>query len=198
MNDNAYRLARDIADRARAGDQNAVAQIAVVRDKAQAGDRDYQVAWRMLYEYMTRNPPRYAEMGAEESYALGILKAADQNDPFLVATTLASLPQYGTPSLIQTATVALSQASPWTNARVRAIEDSYPDPNEKDVFRFGVFNGPDGKKIKPIASRLSPPQVGTLCAGYCLGTARKIQLARLGNVPPSRVLGSDIGWELGC
>jgi hypothetical protein len=195
--DEAQRHARDMVDRARAGDQNAAAQIIVVRQKAQAGDPQYQIAAKLLYQYMMSHPERNAHMGAEEIYKLGILRAADQNDPFVVASTLHSLPDYKHPELVRAATVALSHQSPWNNSKVHSIERAFPDPDSQSIFRFGVANGPDGKKIKPLAARLHPAQIGSLCAGYCVGTERRIQLARLPKAPVSRVMGPDIGWELG-
>ena len=193
----AARHARDMVDRARAGDQNAAAQIMVVRDKARSGDPQYQIAAKMLYQYMLANPVKNVQMSGEEVYKLGILRAADQNDPFVVASTLYSLPEYKHPELIRAATVALSHQQPWNNSRVRILEQAFPNEDAQSLFRYGVANGPDGKKIKPLAQRLHPSQIGSLCAGYCVGTARRIQLARLPKAPVSRVMGPDIGWELG-
>ena len=53
-----------------------------------------------------------------------------------------------------------------------------------------------GRLRESIPYNLRRDTNGTLCAGYCFGTARKFQLARLPSSPLS-VMGVDIGWECG-
>lgn len=139
-------------------------------------------------------------MGVEERHALGILRAADRNDPRAVMAALHHLPRYGHPDTIRAACVALAQQGQWTDPRLCTFEGLLPDEPRRAVFRHSIKVAPDqgeiGRLRESIPYNLRRDTNGTLCAGYCFGTARKFQLARLPSSPLS-VMGVDIGWECG-
>ncbi len=199
--------ARDLFDRARAGDQNAMKDLGKVRERAMAGDPHFKRAHEYLLRYGQAHPlnensgvTRSASMGAEERHALGIIRAADRNDPRAVMAALHSLPVYGHPESIRAACVALAHQQPWTDPRLAAFEGLLPDEPRRLVFRHIIRVAPSRTAVDGIRATipadLAGETNGTLCAGYCLGTARKFQLARLPKSPVS-VMGADIGWECG-
>lgn len=202
------REARDLFDRARAGDQNAMKDLVRIREGAVAGHPGHRHDYDLLLQYGREHPvegrttlgPRGADMGVEERHALGILRAADRNDPRAVMAALHYLPRYGHPDTIRAACVALAQQGQWTDPRLCTFEGLLPDEPRRAVFRHSIKVAPDQREMnalrETIPSDLRNQTGGTLCAGYCFGTARKFQLARLPRSPVS-VMGADIGWECG-
>lgn len=199
--------ARDLFDCARAGDQNAMKQLVKIRDAAVAGDPAMRRAYDRLMEYGRQHPMGggnsgvvSSSMGAEERHALGIIRAADKNDPRAVMAALHRLPRYGHPDSVRAACVALAHAQPWTDPRLGSFEGLLPDEPRRLVFRHAVRVAPHRRRIDElrasIPAELHGETSGTLCAGYCLGTARKFQLARMPSSPVS-IMGADIGWECG-
>jgi hypothetical protein len=201
------RHARDLFDRARAGDQNAMKELVKVREDAVRGDP----LNRRIYDYLLqygREHPIHGEISegissvinGEERHALGILRAADRNDPRAVMAALHRLPQYGHPDTIRAACVALAQQQPWSDPRLGMFEGLLPDEPRRMVFRHAVRISPHRRHMDElrasIPAELHGETTGTLCAGYCFGAARKFQLARLPSSPVS-VMGADIGWECG-
>lgn len=201
------REARDLFDRARAGDQNAMKELVKIRDGAVAGHPDHRRDYDRLLQY-GREHPMHGEISegissvinGEERHALGILRAADQNDPRAVMAALHRLPSYGHPDTVRAACVALSCQGAWTDPRLCTFEVLLPDEPRRAVFRHSIKVAPDqgeiGRLRESIPYDLRRDTNGTLCAGYCFGTARKFQLARLPSSPLS-VMGVDIGWECG-
>jgi hypothetical protein len=203
------RHARDLFDRARAGDQNAMKDLVKVREDAARGDPH----WRRVHNYLLRYGKEHpvdahgeisdgisSVINGEERHALGILRAADQNDPRAVMWALHRLPAYGHTDTVRAACVALAHQHPWTDSRLGSLEGLLPDEPRRTVFRSAVRVSPDRRGIdeikRHIPSEMHGETVGTLCAGYCLGAARKFQLARLPKSPVS-IVGADIGWECG-
>lgn len=185
--------AESLVRRARVGDQNALAIIVKTGENARAGQQIAKSAYSYILDYIKNNPAP-SPMGAEDIQNLGILRAAGQNSPQAVCHTLFNLPNSGNNDVISAAIVALSQACPWGKERIGVYDSMFAgDPNTHKLWRFGYTfsSSPELSKVK-----LDKNNAGILCAGHCIGTARKIQLARLPNIPVS-VLGKQIGWELG-
>lgn len=191
---------RDLFDRARAGDQNAMKDLVRIREGATRGDTECRHHYNALLAYGRAHPMlRGADMGAEERRALGILRAADRNDPRVVMSALHRIPQFNRPEAVRAACVALAYQQPWTDPRLASFEGLLDDPR-RAVFREAVRVAPDRRAVDGIRQYIPEDSrqasVGSLCAGYCFGTARKLQLARLPASPVS-VIGVDIGWEVG-
>jgi hypothetical protein len=190
--------AKQLVQRARAGDQNAMAMIAQVGSNARAGNQTARSAFSLIKQYISENPVQMTNsMGAEVQEALGVLKEPSNHDHIgEIWEILCKLPIIGDGPLIQTACVILGNGPQWTKGKIKAVDNSLVGA-EQNLFRFGYDNSMDPKRIRPIAQKLSKESVGPLCAGHCIGTARRIQLARMPQVPVS-VLSPEIGWELGC
>jgi hypothetical protein len=194
------RHARDLFDRARAGDQNAMKDLVKIRERAVAGDPEYRRAYDLLLQYGREHPMGSngrAEIGQDERHALGILRAADRNDP---RTVMSALHHVRRPDAVRAACVALAQQQPWTNPRIATFEGLLDDEPRRVVFREAVRAAPNRQRINVIRQYIPPDMrqasIGSLCAGYCLGTARKFQIGRMPATPVS-VIGADIGWECG-
>ena len=198
------REARDLFDRARAGDQNAMKDLVKIREDAVRGDPHQRRKFDLLMQYGREHPmgsqEGRVEMSGEERHALGILRAADRNDPRAVMAALHHLPRIGSPRTIRAACVALAHQHPWTDPRLVTFEGLLPDEPRRAMFRHSVKVAPDSREMDALRAYV-PAEMrgetdGALCAGYCFGTARKFQLARLPQSPVS-VMGADIGWECG-
>ena len=186
--------AESLVRRARVGDQNAVAIIVKTGENARAGNSKAKSAYGYILDYIKNNPAS-SPMGAEDYQNLGILVAAGHNPPSAVIQTLCNLPNSGNSDIITNAVVALANACPWGKERIGVYDSIFAgDPNSHKVWQFGYTfsNSPELSKVKMDRST-----AGILCAGHCIGTARKIQLARVPKIPVS-VLGKQVGWELGC
>jgi hypothetical protein len=186
--------AQQLVERARAGDQNAVAMIAMVGQNARQGNPRAKSAYALILEFIQKNSPK-SIMGAETAEALGVLK--EPSNPLeSVFNVLCNLPILGDPLAIQAACVILGNGPAWSKPKVKSIDASLAGA-EQNLFRYGFDNAASQKQLQPIAQQLPKEAIGFLCAGHCIGSARKIQLARLPQVPVS-VLSADVGWELGC
>jgi hypothetical protein len=225
---------RDLFDRARAGDQNAMKELVAIREGASRGDPSCRHAYDALLAFGQSNPmqahgdkpgfwqqnlttlgnigglfylgdlaaksvktvvSKVVNISGEERHALGILRAADRNDPRAV---MAALHHIQHPEAVRGACVALALQQPWTNPRIACFEGLLNDEPRRITFRETVKAAPDLKRIAIIRQHIPRDRavIGSMCAGYCLGTARKFQLARLPNSPVS-IMGADIGWECG-
>jgi hypothetical protein len=198
------REARDLFDRARAGDQNAMKELVKIREGAMAGHPEHRRDHERLMQYGREHPLNSRvstpDMGHEERHALGILRAADQNDPRAVMAALHQLPKYGHPDTVRAACVALAHQQAWTDPRLFGFEGLLPDEPRRSIFRNAVRVAPDRRRVNELRGYIPESDRretdGTLCAGYCFGTARKFQLARIPRTPVS-IMGADIGWECG-
>jgi hypothetical protein len=187
--------AMQLVERARAGDQNAMGMLSEIGKNAQLGNSRAKSAYSLIVEYCRTHPVNNAIMGAEAQEALGVLKQPD-NPIDQILNVLCSLPVIGDPLCIQAACVLLANGPQWNKARTKQADQLLAGA-ERNLFRFGVENSSDSSKIQPVAKTIPQQGIGFLCAGHCIGTARRIQLARLPQVPVS-VLSPEVGWELGC
>lgn len=187
--------AEELVQRARLYDQNAMGMIAAVRENAMAGDPTAQSAFGAIKDYIKRHPVQSA-MGTEVVRALGKLKEPSNPDS-VVLDSLTSLPELGDADAVKTAVVILANGRTITQDRLKDMHDAIAGEVAKEVFRFGVEASDNVAKMAPASADLPAEGKGWLCAGYCLGCAQRIQLARSPNVPPS-IVSADIGWEMGC
>lgn len=187
--------AKQLVERSRAGDQNAMAILYKVGENARAGDPKAKQSYDLIMKYIKDHPNGSDPLilGAEAKQALGVLKDPSNDDPDII-DVLCSLPIIGNGLAIQTACILLGNGPAWTKARVKQVDSNIPG-GEQDIFRFGYSDGVQSKQ--PLANKLPQKSVGYLCAGHCIGIARRIQLARLKQVPVS-IISPEVGWELGC
>jgi len=188
--------ARDLVERARAGDQNAMAMLQMVGENARKGVPKAKAAAAAVARYIADNPAPISNW-EEGASIIGILKNPDNSDEDVFETLLA-LPRFEDSNLIQTACVVLSMGPNWDNPRVHALDNLLaPGTPMKDTFRMGLENAGEPSVIQPTMRRLQPELAGYLCAGHCIGMARKIQIMRLPDSPVG-ILCKGVEWELGC
>lgn len=171
--------ARDVVERARAGDQVAMGILAMVRDNAKRGEPTAQQSYRAIERYIKRNPP--TGIGAEASdithpKALQALWAADPSHETIVrALPLVSF---------WSGAVALSHGPNLTNERIETISQVLPEDQRPTLMQAIVQ-----WKTTPESSPL-------LKLGRVIGLAKTLQLVRLPATPIS-LLSPIAAWELG-
>ena len=185
--------AEELVRRSRAGDQVAMDTLGLIAQNAQRGNPTAKSALAHVLDYIKAHPAKVA-MGMEDKQYLGILRAAGHNNPEIVVGALSRIPQSGNPDTISSAVVALSNACPWGKNRIGAYDSVFAgNPYVHQLWRFGYqFSGSPELQNQQFDAK----SIGIVCAGHCIGSARKIQMARLKGIPVS-VLGAQIGWELG-
>jgi hypothetical protein len=168
----------------------------MVGENARKGIPKARSAAAAVQAYIAEHPAPLVNW-EEGATIVGILKNPDNSDED-VFETLLSLPQFEDSNLIQTACVVLSMhPHPWDNPRVHALDsllEAGSPPQE--AFRFGLENA--GEPVIKRAKRSMPKELeGYLCAGHCIGMARKIQIMRLPDSPVG-ILCKGVEWELSC
>jgi hypothetical protein len=195
---NQQQAAKDLVLRARHGDQNAMAILDQVGKNARAGSLTAINAYQYILDFIQKNPGN-SGIGSEAAKPLGIVKAAGSNEPATVLSALCSLPEYGNPEVISTAVIFLANACLWNKQRVSVVDSVFAgDPASHQLWRSGYLFSGNKPQLDAACRQIGDKKgVGIICAGHCIGSARKLQLARLPNVPLS-VLGPNVGFELGC
>lgn len=183
--------AEELVKRSRLFDQNAIAMISVVRQNAMQGDKTAKSAFDAIMHFIKKNPVKLPP-NPDAAYILGILKHPD-NSAEVILSHLEQLPYVGDPDDVLGACVILGRGRPLNNAAIAAFLECFADDITKQVFCFGLQNA-GTEKVSPSA--VPDEYIGLLCAGHCIGMGRKIQLAKMKNVPLSTV-SALIGWELG-
>jgi hypothetical protein len=189
--------AKELVERARANDQNAMATLVMVGQNARAGNPVAKSAYKHVMDYINANPAgpvktKYG-IGAETQAALSQIPQV-QDKPENLMEILCSLPLIGDSLAIQGACIILANGSLWTKEKVDDIKKALAEPAQK-LFNYGYCFSSDSNKIRPVAQKVPQSAIGYLCAGHCIGTARKIQLLR-GSETPIAMISPDIGWEL--
>lgn len=170
--------------------------LANVEKNAALGNAKAKSAYQYIVDYMKDHPIK-PQMGEDDSQKLGILRAVDSNPLPIVIGVLRSLPSSGHPDVIGAACVALSKGAAWNGKRVQTINSCFGG-EEQRFFQFGLANG--GKQ--PIPRNVDQSQIGAICAGHCIGVARRIQLMRLpnatiGSLAKQGLIHPAMAWELG-
>lgn len=187
--------AEQLVERARAGDQNAMAMLQMVGENARKGSPKAKTAQAAVTRYIADHPAPISNW-EEGASIIGVLKNPDNSDEDVFETLLA-LPRFEDSNLIQTACVVLSMGRDWDNPRVHALDGLLePSAPPQVTFRMGLENAGEPAVIKPTMRRLPPELAGYLCAGHCIGMARKIQIMRDPSSPVG-ILCKGVEWELG-
>src|ERR1700730_10568722 len=112
--------AEGLVERARAGDQNAMAILQMVGSNARKGVPKARSALCAVNTYIRDNPVPLA-LWHEGAEVIGILKNPDNPDEGLL-DTLITLPEYGDARLIHTAAVVMSLGRAWTKPRIHNLD----------------------------------------------------------------------------
>jgi hypothetical protein len=189
--------AAELVQRARNFDQNSMAMLKEVADNAARGDPTAQSALRHVKEYIATHPAEEAieAMGItdEAARALGVLKDP-RNAPATLVKALATLPTVGVKEDVTTACSILA-VGPLLTDEVLSSLCAAAGP-WKSTVAFGIECAGDEGKLAAANREVTPHGgAGYLCAGHCLGMARRIQEAASGNVA---AIGAEVAWEMGC
>lgn len=180
--DNLQSMVESVVRRARNGDQNAMALIALVRDNAKKGHPKAQETFALLNEYVRCNPVGGSHMGYEPDY-VALTQAAGgarwNGDPDYVALTQAVDARWGGE---YADAVALSHGPLLTNPRIRALLARFNGAQQHAIV-FGIEH--PTSQHKGHAVRI----------GRILGHARRLQAVR--HRMPLSHFDPMVGWELG-
>ena len=183
-------------DRARQGDQNAIALICQVRDNAKKGLPRAVKAFRALMHYAKTHPvtEKVSYVGAE-SHAEEIEDLANDvitsfGSDYVTAATekLPELFSISVPMAVY-ATVNGPSLLPGDGNLFESVRKALAPESDK-AFMFGYKYGP--KAISTVPADLHD----AFLLGHVLGTARRIQAVRLPDMPIG-VLAPKTGVELG-
>jgi hypothetical protein len=192
-------VAAELVDRARDGDQNAMALLQRVGENARKGVPRAQVAFSLCQEYMNTHGPN--TFGAERTQVRGLLGTVSnaikvRKEPLEYSTALhALLP--GILTIVDPSDAAViiangPQLYGKDNARLTAILAAFPTEDERKAFTAGASTDHVNIALQKVSHPLKPA-----CAiGYIVGLARRIQLVRLPETPIS-AFSKDVAWELG-
>lgn len=190
--------AGQLVERARVGDQNAIALICQVRDNAKKGHPRAKQGYKALQVYIENHPVvSQSSIGEElaDEAEVCIIAEDVHNATFegdYVEVVREMVPELASKS-IPKAIVALANGPSLLkrdgSTYITEVYDSLSDL-EKTMFERGYKQG-----VSELASIPSGLQCAFLL-GHILGTARAIQAVRLPGVP-IRVLAPQTGSELG-
>lgn len=183
--------ARDLVERARAGDQVAMGIICQARDRAKQRDPAAMKGVKALHAYIKANPPRSSQFGEEylaDQLASKLEELLEDDESYLQAVRQVA-PELGAKSLDKAITTLAN--GPAIAAKLTELRDSFEGEDEKKAFAIGAvkcnLNVPDDM---PQECR------NALLLGYLLGMAHRIQRVREPGVP-IKLLSPSAGWELG-
>lgn len=180
-----FEAARDVVERARAGDQVAMAILAQVRDNAKAGDARAKASFRIMERYIARNPPTnfgVCDVTHSESlkamWGLGSLPSPDvAADVVMIEAPKVRLWQ---------AIVALVHA-PKGDALISAVDQKIPEGAERESFRKGA-------NIRDAGTDTA--HLGFWKLGRIFALGRAIQRLQDESIPIAAFC-PVVAWELG-
>lgn len=159
-----------LVNRARAGDQNAMAIISLASQRAKAGDETAKRSVALMHDYIRDNPAT-GEMGFE-------LAAAKPSRDKLRAM------------------IVFANGPPLNNQRLNVLLQQLPSDNHRQLFSYGISNFRTTKDTKMAEKKLDAFSKTVLDLGQTIGEARAVQMVRLPNSSISK-FNPMIGWELG-
>lgn len=197
MSEPVQRAAASLVDRARNGDQNAMANLVQI-GKNRASNPQAALAYRYAMGYAKSNPPpavRPAFGTCRACTSFGGLKRTPKEGPEYGRSIVAFVLDMG-PSFRDARIAAdiVSNVRPIDRSALRFIMSGTP-PNVRGVFAFG-YRDPLQNPGKAKAENLSPDEMKALQLGYIVGMAKRLQELQLEDTPISHE-SPRIGWELG-
>lgn len=170
-----------LVERARVGDQNAMAMLHEVSIAAKGGNAQAMAALQTIKSYINSHP--VTSISGEETVADD--QAARKLNHF---TQTEDLAQYVKALLIivpaiqnsDKAAVVLSHGPDlWACAeRLAAIASAFQNDSQKKAFALGVANSGNTEQIMSFGSEMGAEDGQALNIGYCVGIARRIQAVR--------------------
>lgn len=162
-----------LVNRSRAGDQNAMALIALVRDNAAKGNPAARRSAKFMRNYIAQNPMQ-SEMGAELGPPVRFFNPTKEH-----------------------ATLAFANGFPLEKPVIGHVASSFGNDSNanKQTFLMGVKKW--GSTLAPdLRRQANPIRLSIFEAGQVIGKARAIQQVRKPGTPLAS-FDPMIGWELG-
>lgn len=190
--------AADIAERARLGDQIAMAIICEVRDNAKKGDPTAKKAYKLLEAYTARNPHQNLNsfdpnIGEDEACDLATQICGEDYGAAVIEAVPAVISQSPAKAVVTLANgPSLLPQEDGTNL-IRTVAEKFEDPELRQAFATGAKHTVEAL---PLLKSMSHDAQHALFLGYILGQARCIQAVRETDTPLS-VLSPMVGWEMG-
>lgn len=172
----------NLVDRARAGDQNAMGTLVMIRKNAQDGQEHAKLAMKYLLKY-ARNTKVFSPFGFEplQRTMKAFAEEIAVDSPLHYSTAVLGL---STSLTIDAVGVTLSNGPRLDNSRIRSLCNSFKD-DERAQFMDGIVKWKVRTESPSPAHRI----------GKCIGLARTLQRVRLPHTPIS-LLSKLAGWEL--
>jgi len=185
---------KELVERARLGDQIAISILTKTRENAAKGNARAQYALNHMMAAVKSTPPR-ARIGGMFSSALGTLRDKIRrvgNPKEYAAHVVAHVPDVGNSVRDATnAAQAISRGPAIGNDIIGEIHAAFGAENEKKAFWFGA-RAPVTKLVE-VCKNCSEEERRAVQVGYSVGLARRLQLARRGNIA---ALSPRAAWEL--
>jgi hypothetical protein len=209
--------AGDLVQRARQGDQNAMAMLMMVRKSARRGNARAKRAYGLLTTYAKSHPPvafgsaaapkqlpmrAGASAPTDTRVASSLREAVTVKNPLHYSSAVTSLvPSIGkTPRDLVVGAVILANGPLLVNPRIEHLSTTFGSDAEKKAFDYGVIRSKNPTRIKLVMNQMlagQPEEIReAMQVGCVVGMARAIQQVRM---PNSRItdFSSMAGWELG-
>lgn len=198
--------AADLVERARVGDQVAMAGMMLIRETAEKEPQNEkaQRSFKALLDYAKSHPhkARASSFGAEirrqtEASRLGTLMTSSMGSEAYPKALVNIAPEIAKNS-VPVAITTLANGPSLLEVQgqeplIQTIADSIEDPQVRAAFALGVKHS---DQALAEMKKLSPECQAMLRLGFLLGQARKIQAVRLKKSPISSFC-ADAAWELG-
>ena len=189
------KAAAELVERARLGDQIAIATLAKMGKNARKGNPRAQIAEKYAMAAIKSTPPRQARVGGFFASALGTLrdKIRRVSNPREYAAHVAkTVPEVGSSVRdAMNAAQAISFGPPIGPAEVGALHAVFGAESEKKAFWYGA-NAPTDAVVK-ASKKCDGKACRAMQVGYSVGLARRLQAARAGNIA---AFSPRAAWEL--
>ncbi len=176
----AYDDAASVVERARCGDQVAIAIITKVRKRAEAGDELAKASLEAIKAYCTKNQVRGPSTGMLELHQACVFGKDPEKAGEALSKVAATDPE--------TAAVTISN----TCDAKKLAKALYTLMGNNKAFGAAYL----GKAGLEVMSKLNHEAQHAFMMGYVVGMATRIQLVRRPGVPLA-VLSKSIAWECG-
>lgn len=188
------KASRELVERARLGDQIAIGILTKTRENAEKGNPRARFALNHMMAAVKSTPPR-ARVGGFFSSSLATLRDKIRrvgNPKEYAAHVVEQVPEVGNSVRDATnAAQAISRGPAIGKDIIGAIHASFGAENEKKAFWFGARAPVD--KLVQVCQKCGENERRAVQIGYSVGLARRLQLARGGNIA---ALSPRAAWEL--
>lgn len=189
------KASESLVDRARQGDQNAVALICQVRENRKKGNPKAAIAYDYMMSYVNKRPAKKQDyFGCCHETSFSPLVRAKEAKGLVYGKTLVKFVLDMGQSIDDSRLAAyiLATGRPIDRKVLRSVLACTPSPI-RPAFGQG-YRDPNGSLRQ--RRRLSPEGVKCLQLGYILGVAKRVQDIQDSKVPLG-TLSPMIAWELG-